>query len=109
MTPTTIMDIELLEFIFLPTSIDNLVKETHIPKIDFIKVDIEGTEINTLKGTIEIIQAFFSKLTTAIHHQIKDFANVVNFIEDLNLGYKFYPGHYRIIYAQKTILFAVPK
>lgn len=89
-------------------SIDDLVKERDIPKIDFIKMDIEGAEINALKGAVKTIQKFKPKLAIAIYHQIKDFASVVNFISDLNLEYKFYLGHYTI-YAQETILFAIPK
>ena len=89
-------------------SIDNLVKERNIPKIDFIKMDIEGAELNALKGAIKTIQEFRPKLAIAIYHQVKDFDNIVNFISNLNLEYKFYLGHYTI-YAQETILFATPK
>ncbi|MDO7485096.1 FkbM family methyltransferase [Peribacillus frigoritolerans] len=89
-------------------SIDDLVKERDIPKIDFIKMDIEGAEINALNGAVKTIQEFRPKLAIAIYHQIEDFASVVNFISDLNLDYKFYLGHYTI-YAQETILFAIPK
>ncbi|MCK1995311.1 FkbM family methyltransferase [Peribacillus muralis] len=87
-------------------SIDDLVKQRNIPKVDFIKMDIEGAEMNALKGAIQTIQTFRPKLAIAIYHQIKDFADVVNFIAELDLGYKFYLGHYTI-YAQETILFAV--
>jgi FkbM family methyltransferase len=92
----------------LTISIDDLVKERNISKVDFIKMDIEGAEMNALKGAIQTIQTFRPKLAIAIYHQIKDFANVVNFIAELNLEYEFYIGHYTIS-AQETILFAVPK
>jgi FkbM family methyltransferase len=92
----------------LTISIDDLVKERNIPKIDFIKMDIECAEMNALKGAIQTIQTFRPKLAIAIYHQVKDFANVVSFIAELNLGYKFYLGHYTM-HAQETILFAVPK
>ena len=92
----------------LTISIDDLVKQRNIPKIDFIKMDIEGAEMNALKGAIQTIKTFRPKLAIAIYHQIEDFANVVNFIAELNLGYEFHLGHYTIS-AQETILFAVPK
>ncbi|MEK3720837.1 FkbM family methyltransferase [Paenibacillus sp. FSL H8-0034] len=92
----------------LTISIDDLVKEKNIPKIDFIKMDIECAELNALKGAMQTIQTFRPKLAIAIYHQIKDFANVVSFIAALNLGYKFYLGHYTM-HAQETILFAVPQ
>ncbi|MBK5446723.1 MULTISPECIES: FkbM family methyltransferase [unclassified Peribacillus] len=92
----------------LTISIDDLVKERNIPKIDFIKMDIESAEMNALKGATQTIQTFRPKLAIAIYHQVNDFANVVNFIAELDLEYKFYLGHYTI-YAQETILFAVPE
>ncbi|WP_240420694.1 FkbM family methyltransferase [Paenibacillus periandrae] len=92
----------------LTISIDDLVNEHHITKIDFIKMDIEGAEMNALRGAAQAIQSFRPILAIAIYHQIEDFAAVVNFIAQLNLDYTFYLGHYTI-YAQETILYAVPK
>jgi FkbM family methyltransferase len=89
-------------------AIDDLVRGRNIPKVDFIKMDIEGAEINALKGAVQTIQEYRPKLAIAIYHQIEDFVNIVSFISDLNLDYKFYLGHYTI-YAQETILFAIPK
>ena len=88
-------------------SIDDLVEERHIPNIDFIKVDIEGAELCALRGAVKTIRKFKPKLSIAIYHQIKDFDNIVCFISNLTLDYKFYLGHYTI-FAQETILFANP-
>lgn len=92
----------------LTISIDDLVNKKHIPKVDFIKMDIEGAELNALKGAIKVIQKFKPTLAVAIYHQVKDFSDIIQFISNLELGYKFYLGHYTI-YAQETILFAVAK
>lgn len=89
-------------------TIDDLVQEQQLQKIDFIKMDIEGAEMNALKGAIHSIQTFHPTLAIAVYHQISDFVNVMQFIDDLNLEYQFYLGHYTI-YAQETILFAVPR
>jgi FkbM family methyltransferase len=92
----------------LTITIDDLVNERNITQIDFIKMDIEGAEMNALRGAIQAIQTFRPILAIAIYHQIEDFTAVVNFIAQLNLDYTFYLGHYTI-YAQETILYAVPK
>ncbi|WP_394224074.1 FkbM family methyltransferase [Priestia aryabhattai] len=92
----------------LTISIDDLVHEKHINKVNFIKMDIEGAELNALKGAIKVIKKFKPTLAIAIYHQVKDFSNIIQFISSLELGYKFYLGHYTI-YALETILFAVPE
>lgn len=89
-------------------TIDNLVVEHKLHKLDFIKMDIEGAEMNALKGAIHSITTFRPTLAIAIYHQISDFVNVMRFINDLNLGYQFYLGHYTVN-AQETILFAVAR
>ncbi|OTY36355.1 methyltransferase [Bacillus thuringiensis serovar pingluonsis] len=89
-------------------TIDNLVVEHKLHKLDFIKMDIEGAEMNALKGAIHSITTFRPTLAIAIYHQISDFVNVMKFINDLNLGYQFYLGHYTVN-AQETILFAVAR
>lgn len=89
-------------------TIDNLVIEQKLHKLDFIKMDIEGAEMNALKGAIHSITTFRPTLAIAIYHQISDFVNVMKFINNLNLGYQFYLGHYTIN-AQETILFAVAR
>lgn len=83
-------------------TIDNLVVEHKLHKLDFIKMDIEGAEMNALKGAIHSITTFRPTLAIAIYHQISDFVNVMKFINDLNLGYQFYLGHYTVN-AQETI------
>ena len=89
-------------------TIDNLVVEHKLHKLDFIKMDIEGAEMNALKGAIHSITTFRPTLAIAIYHQISDFVNVMKFINDLNLGYQFYLGHYTVN-AQETIPFAVAR
>jgi FkbM family methyltransferase len=39
-------------------SLDEIVQELSIPKIDFIKLDIEGGELNALKGSVETIRKY---------------------------------------------------
>ncbi len=90
----------------LTLSIDDLVKHNNIHRVDFIKMDIEGAELNALRGAKEMLETFRPKLAITIYHQISDFADIARYISDLNLGYRFYLGHYTI-YAQETVLFAI--
>ncbi|MEO7311358.1 MAG: FkbM family methyltransferase [Chitinophagaceae bacterium] len=89
-------------------SIDDLVREKGIDKVDFIKMDIEGAEPMALQGAIETIKKFRPQLAIAIYHSIDDFVNIPNWILGLGLDYEIFLGHYTI-HAEETICFAKPK
>lgn len=89
-------------------SIDDLVSQKKLDKVDFIKMDIEGAEPYALKGAAETIKKFRPTLAIAIYHSLSDMANIPKWINDLGVGYQFYLGHYTI-HQEETILFAVPK
>lgn len=89
-------------------SIDDFVKEENLNKVDFIKMDIEGSEQKAIKGAINTLERFRPQLAISIYHNFGyDFANIANILNDLNLGYKFYLGHFTI-HHEETVLFAVP-
>ena len=86
-------------------TIDDFVSEQSIKKIDFIKMDIEGSEPNALKGAEGTIRKHRPKLAIAIYHDLRHFASIPNWIDGLGLGYRFYVGHFTI-HAAETVLFA---
>jgi FkbM family methyltransferase len=86
-------------------SIDDLVAIHSIPRVDFIKMDIEGAEPYALRGAVETIKKFKPKLAIAIYHSLEDFVNIPKFIHDLGLGYELYLAHCSI-HQEESILFA---
>lgn len=86
-------------------TIDDFVNNYNISKVDFIKMDIEGAEPFALLGAIETIKRFKPKLAIALYHSLDDFANIPNWILNLNLDYKIRLAH-NTIHAEETILFA---
>ena len=86
-------------------SIDDLVSRSSIPKVDFIKMDIEGAEPYALRGALDTIRRFRPKLAIAIYHSLDDFVNIPKFIHSLGLGYAFHLGH-SSIHHEESILFA---
>jgi FkbM family methyltransferase len=86
-------------------SIDDFVSRNNVSRIDFIKMDIEGAELNALKGAAAVISRCKPKLAISVYHDLSDFVTVPEFISSLNLGYRFYLGHYTI-HAEETVLFA---
>jgi len=76
----------------LCSTIDRFVLENHIPKIDFIKTDVEGSEHKVLKGGIESITKNLPLILYEYSTTIDNLANSRNTYESFqflkNLGYK---------------------
>jgi FkbM family methyltransferase len=86
-------------------TIDNLVKEKMLEKIDFIKMDIEGAEIPALIGASETIKKFKPKLAISAYHKIDDFVNISKLIKSLVPEYKVFIDHYSI-HSEETVIYA---
>lgn len=70
------------------TTLDEFVR-THKIEVGFIKVDIEGFEMEFLKGAKETICAQKPAMLISIYHQAGDYFGIKPLIESWNLGYKF--------------------
>lgn len=86
-------------------TIDDFTKEEDVSKIDFIKLDIEGSELKALKGAVETIKKWKPKLAIAVYHNPVDFQEIIQFLSELNLGYRYYLDHFTPSIAE-TIVFA---
>jgi len=67
--------------------LDDWVKENNIPKIDFIKADIEGAERNMLLGAIEVLKKFSPRLAICTYHLPDDPKVLKNIILQANPDY----------------------
>lgn len=86
-------------------TIDQLICEKSIDRVDFIKMDIEGAELSALYGAVETIRKFRPKLAISIYHRPNDIFEIPIFIHSLNLGYQLYIDHYTI-HLEETVLYA---
>lgn len=87
-------------------SVDDLVRENKVDKVDFIKMDIEGAELNALRGAEDTLNRFRPKLAISLYHSLDDFTQIPAYIASLDLGYRFYLDHFTI-HTDETILFAI--
>ena len=87
-------------------SIDDFFEQYNLTKVDFIKMDIEGVELDALIGAKNILIKYRPKLAISIYHNINHFFEVSKFINSLNLNYKFYIDHFTT-HGEETILFAI--
>ena len=67
------------------SSVDFLVEKLNLKKVNLMKLDIEGEELNALMGSIKTIKKFKPKIALEIHS--KELRNkIVNFLK--RYGYK---------------------
>ena len=86
-------------------SIDDFVKDNKIEKIDFIKMDIEGCELKALHGAINTLKNYKPKLAIAAYHKYEDYYEIPKFLNELNIGYKFYFASYTLGFSD-TVIYA---
>ena len=80
-------------------------QEIHEP-VSFIKMDIEGAELEALKGAKEAIKRNHPKLAICVYHKPEDIVDIPKFILELDPEYKLYLRHYSDN-AGETVLYAI--
>lgn len=90
----------------LTTKIDDTVNQLALPNVDFIKMDIEGAELNALLGAKKTITENKPKLAICLYHSPKDFYEIPALIHSWGLGYKFFINHH-YMNQWETVLYAV--
>jgi len=85
--------------------IDDLVSSEKLDHVDFIKMDIEGAELESLRGAENTIRQFRPKLAISVYHKFNDLWEIPQYIDSLGLGYRFALRHFTI-HAEETVLFA---
>jgi FkbM family methyltransferase len=78
------------QFISLPlTTIDKLVAELNLPRVDFIKMDIEGAEQHAITGAKETISRFHPRMSLCIYHLEQDQIAIPRMVQDIVPAYQF--------------------
>lgn len=84
-------------------SMDRVIKD----EVTFIKMDIEGAELEALKGAKEIILKYKPKLAISVYHKNEDLIDIPNYILSLGLDYRYYLRHHYQYGLDETVFYAV--
>lgn len=76
-------------------------------KATFIKMDIEGTELEALKGAEKTIKKWKPKLAICVYHKPEDIITISKLILDFNPAYKLYLRHYSYLDFGESVLYAI--
>ncbi len=83
-------------------SLDNIIGDD---VVTFIKMDIEGSELEALKGAEKLIKRCKPKLAICVYHKPEDIIEIPMYIKSLVPEYKLYLRHYSFS-ASETVLYA---
>jgi FkbM family methyltransferase len=88
-------------------TIDSFVEERGIDTVGFIKLDIEGAEMEALKGAMKTIKRDKPYLAICIYHKKEHLIEVPEILKNLNRDYTFKIGFYSPTFID-TVLYAIP-
>lgn len=88
-------------------TIDNFVKMQNIKKVDFIKFDIEGSEIEALYGGLETIIRDRPQMALSIYHKFEHLYEIPLLLFENLKNYTYRIGHYHYEIGE-SVLYAIP-
>lgn len=89
-------------------SIDHIVDQNAYERIDFIKMDIEGSEYDALLGAKNAIRKWHPILAICVYHREDDFYKIPNLIKNIYPGYRIYFRQYELS-DEETVCYAIPQ
>jgi FkbM family methyltransferase len=90
------------------TTIDKIVAELGLPRVDFIKMDIEGAERNALEGAKETLAKHHPRMAIAAYHKPDDFTSLPAVALSAQPAYRTCLAHATLGWGFATLFFEHP-
>ena len=85
-------------------TLDSYVAKHQLPSVDFIKLDVEGYELDVLKGAAKSIKKFKPKMAVCAYHKHEDLWTLMPYIKSLRPDYEFAFRHYPCTHEESPYL-----
>lgn len=93
---------------FVTATVDDYVRSASLPSVGFIKIDIEGMELEALEGMRETLQRHRPTLSLAIYHEPEHLWRIPLRLMEMLRDYRFHVSHTSPV-RWETVLTAVPR
>jgi len=77
-------------------NLDTYATRKNLPRVDYIKLDIEGAELDMLHGAAKTITRCKPKMAVCAYHKPEDLWTLATYIKSLRADYEFEFRHYRV-------------
>lgn len=91
--------------VFSSTTLDDYAA-ANLSKVDFIKMDVEGAELDTIEGAQNIIREFKPRLAISGYHKPEDLWLIPARLKAINPDYRLYFGHHSPV-QWESVFYAV--
>lgn len=88
-------------------TLDSYVAKNKLPRVDFIKLDVEGAELDVLRGAAASIVRWKPRLAISAYHKLDDLWTLTDFINSIRPDYKFAVRHYGT--SREDAPYGIPK
>jgi len=77
-----------------------------LPPVTYLKIDVEGADLDTIYGARETIEKYHPYIAISIYHKDEHMIDIPEAIHEMFPAYRFYVRHYTC-YVADTILYCV--
>lgn len=71
-------------------TLDSFMERNKIPRVDFVKSDLEGWDMAFLRGAAHTIKACRPACGLTLYHKHRDILEIPQFLQSMDAGYKFW-------------------
>ncbi len=92
------------------TAVDDFVAAARIDKVDFIKLDVEGAELDVMRGARQTICNHRPQLAVCVYHKLEHYYEIPLLLSQYTENYIFRIGHYSPFHLfSETVLYGIPR